>query len=225
MHKAGGETKKFGVVQYVLVACVLLLLLGVGVIATIVVTERSPDAAAVAPPKTIAELLAEREAAAEEAEKTATWQTFHCNLLYRYYDGPEPGLPVAELLGIDPAADQSTVDARCKAILPQIEAMGGWPTGRPAQDNFVVCDGFEFVLSGKAAIRVRPRREDLAENQVAYAVGNGQSRMQALIDGHAVRLGQYVPTVIRVDDRCIVVASLRYGRKRAISGRIVRAVE
>lgn len=224
VHRAGGETKKIGVMARLVIFLVVVLIVAIGTMVTLVLIERKREAALrVPPPPTQEELKAERERLAEEAEQTATWETFHCNLLHRYYQGAETSVPIAELIGIAPDADPDLIEDRCVGLLPAVKRMGGWPNGRPAMDNFVVCEGFEFVLRGTSAIRVAPTREDLAAGKVVYSFPGGQSFTQDLVDGQAVRLGQYVPLVTAADDRCVIVGSLRYGRKRHISGSIVRA--
>jgi len=210
----------------IVVVLVAVLLIAMGTVATLIFVERKKDTAEEVPPPLTAEQLAdEKERLAEEAEKTATWETFHCNLLHRYYDGAESSVPIAELVGISPDADPQTIKDRCVDLLPAVKRMGGWPNGRPAMDNFVVCEGFEFVLRGSAAIRVIPTREDIGAGRVVYAFPSGDTFTQDLVDGQAVRLGQYVPLVTAADDHCVIVGSLRYGRKRHISGSIARATQ
>lgn len=169
------------------------------------------------------DLVREKELRAAEAEKEATWKNFHCNLLHRYYDGPEADLPLPELIGLDKDADDAAVRKRCEELLPSVKVLGGWPTSKPQQDNFVVCDGFRYILGGSFTVSILPTRAGLKKNEVSYSAGTEEYVTQATTIGQPTALGRYSIFIVQADDRCVVVAAQRLGRARKIGGRIVRA--
>ena len=207
---------------YTILGCVGFLVISVGiwlVIALPFLMGWSPE-----PVKELSaeEIALQRELEAQEAEKSATqpwssWETYH-----RYYGGSEDDIPRAEIVGLPADADAAAVKARCRELLPAVRLMGGWPSDRRQWDNFVVCEGFDFVLEGKGNLTVRPSSEDLGNNEVAYGVPGKWFRKQELVEGHTRKVGEFVPLVTRADDRCVIVGVGRSGRKRAIWGRIVR---
>ena len=159
----------------------------------------------------------------EESERSATWQTYHCDLFRRYYEGLESDPPVAELLGLSSDAGEKEIRDRCKEFLPAVKLMGGWPSSKPQQDNFVVCDGFEFVLRDAGNLVIRPTAADLENRQVAYGILGRKLTRLDLIEGFSVGLDNYAPIVTQAGDRCVIVAITRAGRLRKIAGRIVRS--
>ena len=167
--------------------------------------------------------LAKKELRAAEAEKEATWKNYHCNLMHRYYDGPEADLPLPELLGLDKDADDAAVRKRCEELLATVKVLGGWPTSKPQRDNFVVCDGFRYILKGSFPVSILPTRAGLRKNEVSYIAGTEEISTQATTIGQTTSVGRYSIFMVQADDRCIVVAAQRAGRARKIAGQIVRA--
>lgn len=233
--KAGDKKKRrLSFKQYLLIVCGIGLVIGLSVIGIIVVPELNKKkgqptaeelAAAAAQQKSAAEaaLAAEKERIAAEAEAKATWQNFHCNLMARYYKGQESTPPLAELIGISRNANEVAIHERCEELLPSVKMMGGWPNDQTAQDNFVVCVGFELILKGSMAFVIRPTREDLARGHVGYGQGAGENlKTQEVFKDHTVKLESFTPLVLQADDRCVIVASWRTGRKRAIAGMLRR---
>ncbi|MCW8835518.1 MAG: hypothetical protein OQJ99_04010 [Rhodospirillales bacterium] len=210
-------------VQKIIAASTVLLILGVTTIAGIIIVERK-DRRATAKPQQIRVVAAARAETAEEAEASATWETYHCKLLHRYYIGPERELPIAELLGLPPQADETEVEKRCNALLPAVHRMGGWPSENPAQDNFVVCRGFEWIIDFEGnEIRIRPDPDVRSSNAVLYSLNRGAFQKQSL-NGIAPSSigGLTTPMVTRADDRCVIVSAQRSGRRRGIPGAITR---
>ena len=106
-----------------------MLGLGLAIIASVMFSDDATRAKLV-PIEEPEDPAADRETVAAEAERTATWQTYHCNLLHRYYDGPEEVLPIAELLGFADGENDEAVKARCREFLAPVQRMGGmaqWP--------------------------------------------------------------------------------------------------
>jgi len=198
-----------------------MLGLGLAIIASVMFSDDATRAKLV-PIEEPEDPAADRETVAAEAERTATWQTYHCNLLHRYYDGPEEVLPIAELLGFADGENDEAVKARCREFLAPVQRMGGWPSGQPQQDNFVVCAGFAFVLRGMVPLSVAPDPDDLKSGYVAYGTPGAWTRTQRLVSGHPVRLGHYAVRITQANDRCVIVAAERSGRRRDIPGSIVR---
>ncbi|MBT3358747.1 MAG: hypothetical protein HN403_03855 [Rhodospirillales bacterium] len=165
------------------------------------------------------------ELKAKEAERTASWQNYHCNLFHHYYDGTESEAPMSEILGLGVGADQKAIGERCKELLPVVRSLGGWPTGRPQQDNIVVCEGFRFLLKGGLPLEIRPRREGLAHSVVHFRLGGDRYETQKVQVGQPTTVGPFTPLVVQADEQCVVVAVSRVGRKAAVAGRVVRVKE
>ena len=168
------------------------------------------------------EIARDKEEQIKEAEKTATWQNAHCKLLPAYYQGPEAEVPLAELVGLSADADEVRIQERCAELLPAIHLLGGWPTAKPQQDNFVVCTGFRFELTGNFAFSVRVTPESLAAGTILYGRPGNEIHSQKVSTDTAVGIGTYTPVVVRADDRCVAIGIERAGRRRAIPGRILR---
>jgi len=162
---------------------------------------------------------AERE---KEAEATANWQNYHCNLFHKYYEGDEVEFPLGELLGLAADAGQDAIEERCEELLPAVRYLGGWPTSRPKQDNIVVCDGFKFIIKGGIPVEITPTRENLAQGLVAYGLGKEESRTQAIQKGQTTRVGRFAPLVVQADDRCVVIGVRRLLRGGEVAGRVIR---
>ena len=221
------KKKPMGFVVKVVLSCVGVLVIAVGAWLAVVV----PTLMEEAPPEPEAEIviltpeqLAKESAKlAEQEEESATWQTFHCDLFRRYYEGPESDPPVAEIIGLSGDATPKEIRAQCKKLLPAVKLMGGWPNSQPQQDNFVVCEGFEFILRDAGNLVIRPTAADLANNQVAYGISGRKLIKLDLVDGFSVGLDNYAPIVTQAGDRCIIVSMTRAGRLRNVAGRIVRS--
>ncbi|MBC8159486.1 MAG: hypothetical protein H8E94_09170 [Alphaproteobacteria bacterium] len=175
------------------------------------------------PPPLTAEQIIEQKA--KESERTASWQNYHCNLFHLYYDGEEAEVPLGEVLGLGAGAAEQAITDRCRELLPVVRALGGWPTSRPQQDNIVVCEGFRFILNGNVPLAITPRRESLTNGVVDVGMGDSELRTHNVYMGQGTRIDRYAPLVVQADDQCVVVATLRVGRKAAVSGRVVRATE
>lgn len=209
--------------RYAILSCLGLLVIGVGVWLAIVIPDRLRHAA-LEPQRSPEEIAREREARVKEAEKTATWQDAHCKMLYAYYQGPEPDLPLAELLGMSADADEVRVKRRCTDLLAAVRLLGGWPTAKPQQDNFVVCTGFRFELTGSFRMSVRITPVSLATDEILFGVPGEETHRQTIFSHYAVAIGSYLPMVVRADDGCVAIGVRRMGRRRDIPGRIVRDV-
>ena len=204
------QKKKLTLLHKIIIACVIGLAVGGGVIAAIVIPHFSDDKPELVEIKTPEQLEAERIARAEQAEKAATWETYHCNLMHRYYKGSESDLPLGELLGLDGKADEGDIEDRCAELLPTVRLMGGLPSSRPQQDNFIVCDGFELLLPGAGDLTIRPTIDDLKYKAVRYGTkGDPTSHEQKMEPEQSVRIGEYAPLVAQADDRCVVVSVRR----------------
>jgi len=173
-------------------------------------------------PLSIEDIAQQNEQRVTEAEKTANWQNYHCNLFHLYFDGDEIPSPLGELLGLSANADQPAIEKRCREHLPTVRLLGGWPTSRPQQDNIVVCDGFRFILKGGVPVAITPTRKSLAQGVVFYGLGEDQTYSQAIDTGQPTAIGRFAPIIIQADEQCIVVGVMRLGRTAAVSGRVVR---
>ena len=230
---SGAGAKKKGVVAAILPAamsqairvaimlCVGLLVIGLGVGIGVVLLSPGPEEK-VEPVRTAEEIARDKEEQIAEAEKTATWQNAHCKMLPAYYQGPEADVPLAELIGLPADADEDRIQERCAELLPAIHHLGGWPTAKPQQDNFVVCTGFRFELTGSFAFSVRVTPESLAAGTILYGRPGNEIHSQKVSTDTAVGIGTYTPVVVRAGDRCVAIGIERAGRRRAIPGRILR---
>ena len=220
--KGQEQKKKLSWLHKVVIACVIGFGIGSGVIAAIVIphfADNKPEAVEI---KTPEQIEAEKIAKAKQAEGAATWETYHCNLMYRYYKGPENELPLGELLGLSSKASADDIEGRCAELLRSVRLMGGLPSSRPQQDNFVVCDGFELLLPGAGDLTIRPAPEDLKHNVVRYGPkGDPEAYEQEMTLDQSVRIGEYAPIVTKADDRCVVVA-VRRSRGAGIAAEILR---
>ncbi|NQU57378.1 MAG: hypothetical protein HQ513_09090 [Rhodospirillales bacterium] len=170
------------------------------------------------------QLKAEQKKIAEQMEKTATERTFHCNLLYRYYKGSEPKLPLAELVGLSRYSSEEKITSRCAEFFPAVKLMGGWPTSETAQDNFIVCAGFQVVVPRVNNLTITPIRIDLARGKVSYSVPGKWVLKEEIKKKYARRLSRLAPLVLQVDSRCILVGLPRTKKAGQILG-IIRRVE
>lgn len=221
--KDKGERKKSSFVGYLIIVCVVGLALGGAGIAAIVVPHFMKNQPVVVELKTPEQIAAEKQALADAAEKEATWENYHCNLLHRYYKGPEDDLPQAELIGLGALATADEISDRCQDLLPAVRVMAGLPSSRPQQDNYIICEGFEFLLRGGGDLTIRPTREDLARSVVMYGGKGGEmSYQQKLVEGQTIRVGEYVPIVTQADDHCVIVGVRRLRGVGGIPGSIVR---
>ena len=219
------KKKKVGFVRYLIFVCIGGLALGGAGIAALVIPEFM-DQPEVVELKTPEQIAAGKQALADTAEKEATWQNYHCNLLHRYYKGPEDDLPQAELIGLDISATAGDIEDRCQELLPAVRTMAGLPSSRPQQDNYIICEGFEFLLRGGGALTIRPTREDLARSMVRYGAGAGEiNHEQKLVDGQTIRVGEYVPIITQADDQCVIVGVRRLRGVGGIPGSIVRTAD
>ena len=220
------KKKQSKFVVKVVLGCIGGLVIAVGVWLAVVVPtlmKEAPPEPEVVVEITSEQLAKEREKLAEEAEESATWQTYHCDLFGRYYEGPESDPPVAELIGLSGDADEKKIKGRCKELLPAVKLMGGWPNSQPQQDNMVVCEGFEFVLRDAGNLVIRPTMADLANNQVAYGIIGRKLTKLDLVEGFSVGLSNYAPIVTQAGDRCVIVSMVRAGRLRNVAARIIRS--
>ena len=210
----------------VVLSCVGVLLVSVAAWLAIVVptllepAEPEPEVVLILTPEQIAKA---KQLRAELEEESATWQTFHCDLFRRYYEGVESDPPVAEIIGLSEGASDREIRPRCKELLPAVKLMGGWPTSQPQQDNFVVCAGFEFVLRDAGNLVIRPSVADLANGQIAYGIIGRSHTNLDLVGGFSVGLDNYAPIVTQAGDRCVIVSMVRAGRLRNVAGRIIRS--
>ncbi len=168
------------------------------------------------------EIALQNEQRIKEAEKTASWQNYHCNLYHLYFEGDDIQLPLGELLGLALNADQPAIEKRCQGLLSTVRLLGGWPTSRPQQDNIVVCEGFRFILKGNVPLAITPTRKSLAQGVVFFGLGEEQSYSQAIHAGQPTSVGRFAPIIVQADEQCIVVGVPRLGRAAAVSGRVVR---
>jgi hypothetical protein len=221
-----GEKKKSGFVRNLIYVCIVGLALGGAGIAAIVIPEFTKNKPVVVELKTAEQIAAEKVALAEAAEKDATWENYHCNLLHRYYKGPEDDLPQAELIGLGTMATEDEISDRCQQLLPAVRIMAGLPSSRPQQDNYVICEGFEFLLRGGGDLTIRPTRHDLARSVVMYGGKSGEMNYeQKLVEGQTIRVGEYVPIVTQADDQCVIVGVRRLRGVGGIPGSIVRTAD
>ena len=223
-QKKKSKKKQSKFVVKVVLGCVGALVIAVGAWLAVVVPtllEAPPEPVVVA--LTPEQIAKEKARLAEEAEESATWQTYHCDLFRRYYEGVEEDPPVAEIIGLSGDADEKEIRNRRKEFLPAVKLMGGWPNSQPQQDNMVVCEGFEFILRDAGNLVIRPTKADLANNQVAYGILGRKLRKLDLVDGFSAGLDNYAPIVTQAGDRCVIVAMVRAGRLRNIAARIVRS--
>ena len=218
----GTKKPKSRLMLYAIVGCMGVLVLVVGLWLAVALPQLMKGSSEPVPQLTAEELAREKELKAKEAEKSASWENYHCNLMYKYYSGPEDDLPLAELVGLSLNADEAAVRERCRELLPAVRLMGGWPSDRRQWDNFVTCEGFDFVLQKSGNLTVRPAAEDLGNNEVAFGVPGKWFRKQKLVEGHTRKVGEFIPLVTQAGDRCVIVGVPRSGRSKAIWGRLVR---
>jgi len=126
-----GKKKGMGWITKIMIACVVVLALAVGGWLAIFLPTLNKGAVQQEVPLTPEQKEAEKQKKADEAEASATWQTYHCNMLHRYYKGREDDLPMGELLGLGRNADEAAVKARCKDLVPAARNMGGWINSQP----------------------------------------------------------------------------------------------
>ena len=220
--KGPQQKKKLSLLHKVIIACVIGFGIGSSVIAAIVIPHFAGKGSGSAEIKTPEQIKAEMIAQAKRAEETATWETYHCNLMHRYFEGNDGEIPIAELLGLDSTASEGDIESRCAELLSTVRLMGGLPSSRPQQDNFVVCDGFELLLPGAGDLTIRPAPEDLKHNVVRYGPkGDPEAYEQEMTLDQSVRIGEYAPIVTKADDRCVVVA-VRRSRGAGIAAEILR---
>ena len=203
-------------ILYTVLGCAGVLVLAVGLWLAVVLPEFMKGSSQPVDTRSAEEIALEKEMKLKEVEKTATWETFHCDLMHKYYAGPENELPLAEIVGLSSDADEAAVRARCRELLPAVRQMGGWPSDRNPWDNYVVCEGFEFTLKKSGNLTVRPAAQDLGNNEVAYGVPGKWFRKQKLVEGYTRKTGKFVPLVTQANDRCVIVGVPRSGRGRAI---------
>ena len=158
-----------------------------------------------------------------EAARTATWRDYHCKLMYSYY-GEEGFPPFGKLLGLGDGASQASVGRRCNDLTDKVKLMGGWPSDKQGQDNFIICEGFEWVSIGSFKIVITPRRQDLARGKLAYSGNTGKFRFTDISEKLARPVGGYAfPIVLKADEKCIVLSFYRGSRAHAIAGKIFKA--
>ena len=222
--KGQKQKKKFSFLHKVIAGCFVGLAIGCSVIATIVITHYSDKKPEIVEIKTPQQIEAEKIAKAKLAENTATWETYHCNLMHRYYKGSEIEIPMGELLGLNSKASEDDIEDRCAELLPTVRLMGGLPSSRPQQDNYVVCEGFELLLPGAGNLTIRPTIFDLKYKTVRYGPkDNPTSYEQEMLPGQSVRIGEYFPVVAQAGDRCVVV-SIRRLRGGGLAAKILRTI-
>lgn len=223
--------KKLTVTQWVLIACGGVAVVGGIIVAAILFLfsgdkkEEEPEI----PPEKVEEMRRkaikdQRETLSKQMEFGATWQDYHCRLMGRYYafPGDDVDLPLALLLGLEPGASQEAIDARCDALLPTVRLMGGWPNEQRAQDNIPVCEGVEFRLRGKLALRVRPKAADLRQGQVAMSIDGKTYQKQRIYKDRSTSLAQYTPIIAQADDRCVIISAPRVGKAGKVAGSLRR---
>lgn len=214
--------KKRGVFGLLFIIMFAVLGIGLVVVGFIVITELETGKNKDAKQPTPEQIAAEQKKIAKKMEKTATRETFHCNLLYRYYDGPEPKLPLAELLGLSRDSTEDRISARCAELFPTTKLMGGWPISETPQDNLIVCDGFQVVIPRVENLTITPTRADLARGKVSYNIPGKWNFMDDIAKDYAQRLSGFVPLVVQVDARCILVGLPRTKKTGKILGKIRR---
>lgn len=182
-----------------------------------IVIELAPPASSAGDPKEV------RETMAKKAERTANWRDYHCKLMYRYY-GEDEYPPFGPLLGLGEGASQDAVGRRCEDLLDYVKLSAGFPSDKQPIDNYIVCDGFEWVSTGSFKITVTPRRQDLRKGKLAYSGTSGKFRFTPVSDTHASPIGDYAfPLLVRVDDKCIVLSFYRGGYRNPFLGKIYKA--
>ena len=216
--------KKRGVFRLLFIILFAVLGIGLAVVGFLVITELETGENKDAKQPTPEQIAAEQKKLAKKMEKTATRETFHCNLLYQYYDGPEPKLPLAELVGLSLDSTEDKISARCAELFPTVKLMGGWPISETPQDNFIVCEGFQVVVPRRENLTITPTRADLARGRVSYGVPGKWSLKEYIAKDYARRLSIPVLFVVQVDGRCILVGLSRTKTSRQILG-IIRRVE
>ena len=221
-EKKVGTRPKSKLTLYAILSCAGVLLLAVGVWLAVVLPELNKESSKPVDTRSAEEIALDKETKLKAVEETATWETFHCDLMHKYYIGPEEEIPLAEIIGLSPGADEAAVKRRCAEVLGAVRLMGGWPSDHKPWDNYVVCEGFDFTLKESRNLTIRPLAEDLRNSEVAYGVPDKWFKKQKLVEGHTRRTGEYVPLISPVDDRCVIVGVKRYGRSRIISGIIAR---
>jgi len=200
------------------------LIMGVTVAVIFLLLKPETEERGEAAPPTPEQISAEQKIIAEQMEKTATQRTFHCNLLYRYYKGSEPKLPLAELVGLFRGSTEKEISKRCKELYTAAKLMGGWPNSETAQDNFIVCVGFKVVVPRVENLNITPTRIDLARGEVSYGVPGKWVLKEDISKKYARRLSRFAPLVLQVDSRCILVGLPRTKKAGQILG-IIRRVE
>ena len=236
-RKRRPRKKGFGFIPRLVLALILGLGIGMAVIGVIVVPEFQRKEAAKGP-QTEADRRAEEEKRkkaeakrlrneninlARKWEGPATQMTYHCKYLDQYFK--EAGdLPEAELLGLAKGAGQVEVWKRCDELYGFVRMMGGWPSSDRPQDNFIVCEGFNLVVTGAGRLDVSlmPRSEDLVQGKLSYGVPGQWTRKQDIPTGYAQVMHQLAPLVTRIDGRCIVASLPRSRKTGKILGKIVR---
>ena len=223
MNKETGDAKpKSKFTLYTILGCLGVLLIAVGIWLAVVVPEFMKEDSQPVDTRSEEEIAREKKLKEKKAEKTATWETYHCDLMHTYYAGPEADVPLAELIGLSLDASEAAVKARCRELLPAVRLMGGWPSDSRPWDNFVVCEGFDFILKQAGNLTIRPAAEDLLNNEVAYGVPGKWIRKQKLVAGHTRKVANFIPLVTQAEGRCVIVGVPRAGRSRTVWGRIVR---
>lgn len=209
-------------ILYIILGCAGILVLAVGLWLAVVLPEFMKESARAVDMRSAEEIALEKEMKLKAVEETATWESFHCDLMHKYYSGPEEEIPLAEIIGLSSDAEGAAVRARCGELLPAVRLMGGWPSDRNPWDNFVVCEGFDFILKASRDLTIRPTAEDLRNNEVAYGIPDMWFRKQKLAEGYTRKTGEFAPLITQADDRCVIVGVPRPGRSRGIWGSIVR---
>ena len=203
---------------YIMLGCTGILVLAVGLWLAVVLPEFMKESSQPVDTRTAEEIALEKEMKLKAMEETATWETFHCDLMHKYYSGPEEEIPLAEIIGLSSDVEEPAIKARCGELLPAVRLMGGWPSDRNPWDNFVVCEGFEFILKASRDLTIRPTAEDLRNNEVAYGVPDKWLRKQKLAEGYTRKTGEFAPLITQADDRCVIVGAGRIIRFRQCRG-------
>lgn len=224
------KKSRMGLVPYAILTALIILVGGVLTWAAIAIPELMRRKGQVAvteeiKPKaeTVVDPEVERRRLADDAEKDANRTNAHCKMLQRYYKGAETRVPMEELLGLPPTADRGDVGQRCHDLYASVEKMGSWPRGTPPEDNFIVCDGFEFALSGQFTLKLRPTRQLLANHQVLLALPGSDYVPFDVSNEMPVKVMQLLPRILQIDDRCVVVSVGRMGVGGKTLGLISRA--